>query len=77
MQGMSTSTLAAVKASPVAELPESALRIAAGFGSTPAEGLDAVVIMPGRQDGEVIIPAAQPCRVSQITAQGTCQRQFG
>lgn len=77
MQGMSESTLAAVKASPVAELPASALRIAAGFASTRVEGLDAVVLKPGRQDGEVIITAAQPCRAVQITAQGTCQRQLG
>jgi len=77
MQGMSESTMAAVKASPVAELPASALRIAAGFASTQVEGLDAVVVKPGSQHGEVIITAAQPCRVVQITAQGTCQRQIG
>lgn len=77
MRGMSASTLAAVKASPVAELPASVLRIASGFASTRVEGLDAVVVKPGGQRGEVIITAAQPCRVVQITAQGTCQRQFG
>jgi hypothetical protein len=77
MRGMSASTLAAVKALPVAELPASVLRIAAGFASLRVEGLDAVVIKPGSQHGEVIITGAQPCRVVQITAEGTCQRQFG
>jgi hypothetical protein len=77
MRGMSASTLAAVKASPVAELPASVLRIAAGFASLRVDGLDAVVIKPGSQHGEVIITGAQPCRVVQITAEGTCQRQFG
>jgi len=77
MRGMSESTLAAVKASPIAELPASVLRIAAGFASTSIEGLDAVVVKPGSQHGEVIITAAQPCRVVVITAEGTCQRQFG
>jgi len=77
MRGMSESTLAAVKASPIAELPATALRIAAGFASTSIEGLDAVVVKPGSEHGEVIITAAQPCRVVQITAEGTCQRQFG
>lgn len=77
MRGMSASGLAAVKASPLAEIPAAALRIAAGFATARVEGLDAVVIKPGPAEGEVTITAAQPCRAVQITVQGSCQRQLG
>jgi hypothetical protein len=77
MQGMTASGLAAVKASPLAEIPAAALRIAAGFAAARVEGLDAVVIKPGPAEGEVTITAAQPCRAVQITMQGSCQRQLG
>jgi hypothetical protein len=74
---MTDSGLSTVKASPLAELPAAALRIAAGFATARVEGLDAVVIKPGQAEGEVIITAAQQYRAVQLTAQGTCQRQIG
>lgn len=77
MRGMTASGLAAVKASPLAEIPAAALRIAAGFATGRVEGLDAVVVKPGTAEGEVLITAAQPCRAVELTVQGTCKRQLG
>ncbi len=77
MRGMTASGLAAVKASPLAEMPAAALRIAAGFATGRVEGLDAVVVKPGTAEGEVLITAAQPYRAVQITVQGSCKRQLG
>jgi hypothetical protein len=74
---MNASGLAAVKASPLAEIPAAALRIAAGFATARVEGLDAVVIKPGQAEGEVIITAAQQYRAVQLTVQGSCKSQIG
>jgi hypothetical protein len=76
MQGLKALGLAAGKASPLAEPPAGALRIAAGFAKARVEGLDAVVINPSTTEGEAIIAGAQPCSAVELTAQGTCRRQI-
>lgn len=74
MQGMSASSLAAVKASPVAEIPAPALRIAAAFASLNTPDLDGVSIRPGVEDGEVLLLAASSTKAISITCLGSCER---
>ena len=73
---MTEAAIAPVRALPLAELPAAALRIAAGFASRSVEGLAAVQIGPGLDDGTVMVRAAAPTRAVEITAQGTCTRRL-
>jgi hypothetical protein len=73
---MTEAAIAPVRALPLAELPAAALRIASGFASRSVEGLAAVQIGPGLDDGTVMVRAAAPTRAVEITAQGTCTRRL-
>jgi hypothetical protein len=73
---MTEAAIAPVRALPLAELPAAALRIAAGFASRSVEGLAAVQIAPGLDDGTVTLMAASQARAVQITAQGCCTRRL-
>jgi hypothetical protein len=73
---MTEAAIAPVRALPLAELPAAALRIAAGFASRSVEGLAAVQIGPGLDDGTVMVRAAAPTRAVEITAQGACARRL-
>ena len=63
-----------VQALPTAELPAAALWIAQGFASPLLEGFNCVQIKPGLEEGTVMVQAAGPHRLVQITATGTCTR---
>ena len=73
---MTEAAIAPVRALPLAEMPAAALRIASGFASRSVEGLAAVQIAPGLDDGTVTLMAAAPTRAVQITAQGCCTRRL-
>ena len=73
---MTEAAIAPVRALPLAELPAAALRIAAGFASRSVEGLAAVQIAPGLDDGTVTVKAASQARAVQITAWGACTRRL-
>lgn len=73
---MTKAAIAPVRALPIAELPAAALRIAAGFATEKVEGLAAVHVAPGLDDGTVLVTAASPTRAVQITATGSCTRRL-
>ena len=73
---MTEAAIAPVRALPLAELPFVALRIAAGFASRSVEGLNAVQIAPGLDDGTVQVTAASQTRAVQVTAAGSCTRRL-
>jgi hypothetical protein len=71
---MTAATLAPVKATPLAEVPAAALRIAAGFASLTDPDLACVGIRPGDGDDQVIVSAASPAKAVELRTTGRCQR---
>lgn len=72
---MVESTLARPKASPIVEVPGSAIRAAAGFTDCSDRDLGCVVIRPGDNEDEVVILAASRTRMVEITAEGRADRE--
>ena len=74
MQGMTEAVLTAVKASPLAEVPATALRIAAGFASLREADLACVGIRPADADDQVVVAAASPTRAVELLVNGRCKQ---
>lgn len=71
---MVETTLARQKASPIVEVPASAIRVASCFTDTSDQDLGCVVIRPGDDEDTVVILAASRTRMVEIQAEGRAER---